>query len=458
MPNNTLNHCFLIKKTHFSVATVTVFLIASFLINDTQLYASEKTDKVSSSDFKRIEFQHSNPQSPYEIFRTRAKVVKASIVMFPAEVNETSGQEFAKTESIQFFNDQGFDVFIITNPSKKGLPVAASRLATALTSYRKLINTAGKRLVRTNRIFITGFQSGGNLAARLIERLNENEQPDRILLVSPSGMDKPLTGTVIPQIMPPLHPRGALFALLSGQESKAMYEGAMQYVKKYRGFDGRATAKTVSNQDNRRFGPELLKDNFPDFFDVNQSSTGTDTAATNPAAIPVEGYSRSRHEQKILLVGQEKFQLIMLGNSITNNLETPAYQQVWQQFFVPRKALNLGFSGYRTENLLWNIDHGELDGQSPKVVIVEIGTNNVDEKNYPLRHTAGQLAGGIGAIVNRIREKCPMPKLFFYVAFREVMMGQTRRHTVQFWNVLPTSFPSSLMENMYSIVMSTIYF
>ena len=104
----------------------------------------------------------------------------------------------------------------------------------------------------------------------------------------------------------------------------------------------------------------------------------------NTAAIPVAGYSADRHAKKIALVRKNKYDLILLGNSITNNFEKPQYQAVWNQFYSPRNALNLGYSGYRTENLLWNIQHRELEGQTPKVLVLEIGTNNIDEKNYPL--------------------------------------------------------------------------
>jgi lysophospholipase L1-like esterase len=90
---------------------------------------------------------------------------------------------------------------------------------------------------------------------------------------------------------------------------------------------------------------------------------------------------------------------------------------VWNQFFAPRKALNLGFGGYRTEHILWNIKHGELDGQTPKVLVLEIGTNNVDEKHYPTRHTAGQLAGGFEAIIKVIREKLPDTKIIVLRCF-----------------------------------------
>lgn len=71
----------------------------------------------------------------------------------------------------------------------------------------------------------------------------------------------------------------------------------------------------------------------------------------------------------------------MIGNSITHNFEKPEYQPIWDQFFAPRNALNLGTSAYRTENLVWEIQNCGLEKQSPKVVVLEIGTNNVDEKH-----------------------------------------------------------------------------
>lgn len=133
--------------------------------------------------------------------------------------------------------------------------------------------------------------------------------------------------------------------------------------------------------------------------------------------MPVEGYASKRHTEKLALIAKEKFDLIMIGNSITHNFEKPEYQPVWNQFFAPRNALNLGTSAYRTENIIWNIQNGELEGQTPKVVILEIGTNNIDEKNYPTRHTAGQLAGGIETIVKLLREKLPDTKIIVLRCF-----------------------------------------
>ena len=73
--------------------------------------------------------------------------------------------------------------------------------------------------------------------------------------------------------------------------------------------------------------------------------------------------------------------LLLLGDSITQNYEkakTPDenFQPTWQRFYAPRAALNAGFSGDRTEHVLWRLDHGEIDGIRPRAVVLLIGTNN----------------------------------------------------------------------------------
>ena len=165
--------------------------------------------------------------------------------------------------------------------------------------------------------------------------------------------------------------------------------------------------------------PVDLKLKLPRFIKefLNAQPDNRTTTPCSPEAVPVEGWSKKRHAEKLEAVAKEKFDLIMLGNSITNNFDHPEFQPVWNQFFAPRKAINLGFGGYRTEHILWNIEHGELDGQSPKVLVLEIGTNNIDEKHYPTRHTAGQLAGGIEAIIKAIREKLPETKIIVLRCF-----------------------------------------
>ncbi len=141
-------------------------------------------------------------------------------------------------------------------------------------------------------------------------------------------------------------------------------------------------------------------------------------AQTNPAEVPVaQGGWGERHSQKLAQEKDHKFDLLMIGDSITHNFEKAEYQATWTRYFGSRNAIDLGYSGARTENILWNIENGELEGQSPKVVTLMIGTNNADETNYPTHHTGEQIYGGIRAIVKTIRKKLPHAKILLLRCF-----------------------------------------
>jgi len=55
----------------------------------------------------------------------------------------------------------------------------------------------------------------------------------------------------------------------------------------------------------------------------------------------------------------------------------------WNHCFAGFEVTNLGFGWDRTENVLWRLDHGELDGIKPRVIIIKIGTNNTSVTNSP---------------------------------------------------------------------------
>lgn len=288
-------------------------------------------------------------------------------------------------------------------------------LQDAITAWRQM-----RGMHTSTPAMIAGIGKGARLAALLLSVLDANRQPDHLLLLSPAAFDQTIPGTVIPKWTPPFNPTAKLIALLSDSDRTTL-KTCGEYVKTWKGYDGQASLYMLKRSDD----PRSLLDSLLNaagaatsaMTPVSAASATPATAVPNPAAIPVAGWGAQRHAEKTALAHKEKFELIFVGNSITQNLEKPEYQKIWDHYFAPRKAFNLGYSGYRTENILWNIEHGELDGQSPKVVILEIGTNNIDEKNYPTRHTAGQLAGGIEAIAHLIRQKCPQTKLILLRPF-----------------------------------------
>lgn len=80
----------------------------------------------------------------------------------------------------------------------------------------------------------------------------------------------------------------------------------------------------------------------------------------------------------------------------------------WQRCFSGFTITNMGFGWDRTENVLWRLQNGELDGIDPKAVLIKIGTNNVG-LNPP-----GEIASGIVAIVQTVRQKLPASKILLF--------------------------------------------
>ncbi|MEO7215777.1 GDSL-type esterase/lipase family protein [Mucilaginibacter sp.] len=355
------------------------------------------------------------------LLRTRSASPKGTILLIPGGGYETIRMKNEGQKAAAFLNQQNFDVALLEYHVGKTLAVRDSALLDALKAFRLLKSNRTNFGLRGRRLDIIGISSGGHLAARTVQKLNDGEQPDDVVLISPQYLDETSTGTVFPAVMPPVTPKARLFVSFSSNDNKDWIKSSDEYAKTWKGYDGQETFKLLPDSTYvSQYDSDPLADGLQlpgVLMDFLLSDPLVKNAGPNPAAVPVEGWSKKRHAEKLEAVAKEKFDLIMLGNSITNNFEHSEYRPVWNQFFAPRKAINLGFGGYRTEQILWNIQHGELDGQSPKVLVLEIGTNNIDEKHYPIRHTAGQLAGGIAAIVNTIRQKLPDTKIMILRCF-----------------------------------------
>lgn len=155
----------------------------------------------------------------------------------------------------------------------------------------------------------------------------------------------------------------------------------------------------------------------------SSSSTSTRTPVPGDADFPTEARS-DRHTQKVAAVRSGHYDLAMIGDSITHSVgEMPGsiydpLKAVWDRYYAPRKAINLGYSGFRTENILWNLQNGELDFQeSPKVAVILLGTNNTDDRNFKTVHSPEQVFDGTRAIVELIRHRHPTTKILILRIF-----------------------------------------
>lgn len=109
--------------------------------------------------------------------------------------------------------------------------------------------------------------------------------------------------------------------------------------------------------------------------------------------------------------------MIFLGDSITQQWES-AGREVWEKHYAPRRAVNFGISGDRTQHLLWRVQNGNLDGLAnplrgspPKLVVILIGTNNLADDSPE------QVVHGIEAVVKAVRQKLPQTPALLLTIF-----------------------------------------
>ena len=131
-----------------------------------------------------------------------------------------------------------------------------------------------------------------------------------------------------------------------------------------------------------------------------------------------------RHEKKLAdLKKQGEVDLLMIGDSITHGWEN-AGKKTWDEYYANRKAFNIGFSGDRTEHVLWRLANGAVEGISPKLAVVMIGTNNTGHRMDPAEDTAA----GVAAIVKDLRTRLPKTKVLVLAIFpREASSGGKQR-------------------------------
>jgi len=369
----------------------------------------------------QVEPDDASRSARLHLMRSGSKSPGSTVFLLSGNTSKPSNRGNLDINMVRFLNNQGIDVAKLEYTSGKDSITSNQLLNDGMKAFRLLQIRPGNFGLKHDRLMIIGILAGGPVAARIVQKLDIKEQPENLILFDPLNFDETIPGTVFPAIVPPARPTARLLCVFSSNSQKQNLSFAHEFSKTWKGYGGQASFTLMGESLNSVASKTDLAESNPQlagllkaFLEIKVEKS---VSEVNPAAVPVAGYSTDRHTGKLALITHEKFDLIMIGNSITNNFEKPEYQPVWNQFFAPRNAINLGYSGYRTENLLWNIQNGELDGQSPKVIVLEIGTNNIDEKNYPTRHTAAQLAAGIEAIVKLILKKCPDSKVIVMRCF-----------------------------------------
>ena len=148
----------------------------------------------------------------------------------------------------------------------------------------------------------------------------------------------------------------------------------------------------------------------------------------NSATVPALGIEQDfykwpeRHDAAVTQIAQTPPDLVFIGDSITHLFgglpATPQArgQAVWDKYYAPRHAVNLGFGWDRTQQVLWRLQNGELEGIHPKVAVVLIGTNNLTPHNAR-GNTDAEIVAGIRAVCDLIHRKTPRTKILLLGLF-----------------------------------------
>jgi lysophospholipase L1-like esterase len=161
--------------------------------------------------------------------------------------------------------------------------------------------------------------------------------------------------------------------------------------------------------------------NFPAFFDwagryISSPGllkpTNGRRAATIPADQPqprTDANSQLAHQQRLASLKNGRIDVYFVGDSITRRWRATDYPQFlanWNDNFLGWNAANFGWGADTIQNILWRLQHGELEGVHPRVVVLLAGTNNLG--NSPATDASvADITRGIKALLATIRGRAP---------------------------------------------------
>ena len=137
--------------------------------------------------------------------------------------------------------------------------------------------------------------------------------------------------------------------------------------------------------------------------------------------------SQIAHAQLLEKARKGGIDVYFVGDSITRRWGTSdeqykAFLENWRQNFFGWNAADFGWGGDTTQNILWRLNNGELDGVNPKVIVLMAGTNNVGKLSPQGSDDprVDEITAGIKAILEVCRQKAPRATI--------VLMGITPRN------------------------------
>jgi N-acetylglucosamine-6-sulfatase len=130
---------------------------------------------------------------------------------------------------------------------------------------------------------------------------------------------------------------------------------------------------------------------------------------SGPANVPL-ARDDNRHRTFMDIARGSQIELVFVGDSITDGWRN-AGQTIWDQHFAPLKAANFGIGGDTTQGVLWRMQNGEIDGYKAKLIVMMLGTNNIN------RNPNDEIVDGNRLIVEEFKKRQPQAKVLILGIF-----------------------------------------
>ncbi len=114
-----------------------------------------------------------------------------------------------------------------------------------------------------------------------------------------------------------------------------------------------------------------------------------------------------RHQEILKRDMEDPPEICFFGNSIVHywagepKASISRGPESWEQLFAGYKVLNFGFGWDRVENVLWRVNHDELDGFKAKQILLMLGTNNLQ------LNTDDEILTGLDLLIKTMKNRQP---------------------------------------------------
>ncbi len=140
-----------------------------------------------------------------------------------------------------------------------------------------------------------------------------------------------------------------------------------------------------------------------------------------PATVPLPR-DDARHKGFVEIAMKGNIDLLFVGDSITDfwrnapRPDAPATTAliglpVWNETFGKLNAANFGIAGDTTQGVLWRMQNGELEGFKAKLIVLMLGTNNIN------RNPNDDIVEGDRLIVEEFKKRQPQAKVLILGIF-----------------------------------------